>query len=93
MTKFIPLVDTNTKQVLQWTMVDDSGSETIISITKIQWKPVSSWTEEELHKLFNITTIVEAEEELEAVEEAIEYSVIEPLVLITEDTANEKKDF
>jgi hypothetical protein len=64
MTKFIPLVDVNTKHVLQWTSVDEHGNETIVETTSAQWKQVSDWSQEELHSLFAGSTTVEQPEEL-----------------------------
>jgi hypothetical protein len=64
MTKFIPLVDSNTKNVLQWTMINDSGEEVVKSIPKKLWKLEKDWAEEELSNLFD-SKEAEPEPELE----------------------------
>jgi len=62
MTKFIPLVDSNTKNVLQWTMTSDTGEESVKSIPKKLWKLEKDWTEEELNDLFDNKEIVLTQE-------------------------------
>jgi hypothetical protein len=58
MTKFTPLVDSNTKNVLQWTMTSDSGEELVKSIPKKLWKLEKDWSEEELNNLFDSKEVV-----------------------------------
>ena len=74
MTKFTPLIDSNTKNVLQWTLTDISGEETVKSIPKKLWKLEKDWTETELYNFFAVSyAVTEAKEELvETTEEAHE---------------------
>lgn len=81
MTRFIPLIDNNNKTVLQWTMVDSNGVETVKSVPKSLWKPEKDWSEQEVHSFFETDTveitIVDSEDEdledrVEELEDSIE---------------------
>ena len=92
MTKFIPLVDTNTKHVLQWTMIDDQGVEHILTTTRAQWKSEDAWTTEELHQFFSLTnsnTVVA--QIIETTPEPDIEDTIEILVLDEQNSEGEKK--
>lgn len=70
MTRFIPLVDKNTKVVYEWTKVEEDGSEERVTLFREQWKRESDWTVEQLSALFNTEEAVEEPEMFE--EEALE---------------------
>lgn len=77
MTRFIPLIDNNNKTVLQWTMIDSNGVETVKSIPKALWKIQADWSENEIHNLFNITQTTETANIEEVVDEVEETFVFE----------------
>lgn len=75
MTKFTPLIDGNTKTVLQWTMINDSGEEVSKSVPKNLWKQQKDWDEEEIYNFFNLTNETLKHEEpivLEDIQEELE---------------------
>ena len=66
MTRFIPLIDNNNKTVLQWTMIDSVGVETVKSVPKTLWKLQKDWSESEIKQFFDVKTAAEpVEEDLE----------------------------
>jgi uncharacterized protein YceH (UPF0502 family) len=70
MTKFTPLIDSNTKNVLQWTMTDISGQEIVKSTPRQLWKLEKDWTETELYNFFAVSyATTEVKEELIATTE------------------------
>jgi hypothetical protein len=95
MTKFTPLVDSNTKTVLQWTMTNDSGEETVKSIPKKLWKLEKDWTEEELNNLFDSKEVVLLQEpKIEERESEPENTFIfEDVIEESLPVENEKKSF
>ena len=59
MTRFIPLVDKNTKVVYEWTKVAEDGSEERVTLFREQWKRESDWTVEQLNALFKTEVAIE----------------------------------
>lgn len=53
MSRFIPLIDSNNKTVLQWTMIDSHGVEVVKSVPKAMWKLQKDWSEQEINAFFD----------------------------------------
>ncbi len=94
MTKFIPLIDTNNKTVLQWTKVSN-GVETVVSIPKGSWKPQNEWSESEIEALFEDDSNEQAvvEPNIDEAEEYIDEDLEEPIEVMQETVEPEKKSF
>jgi hypothetical protein len=90
MTKFVPLVDTNNKTVLQWTMVQDNGFEIVKDIPKELWKLQSEWSEDDLHSLFSVD-IVETVQEEQVIEAVIDEDTLDRDLELSQEP--EKKTF
>lgn len=76
MTRFIPLIDNNNKTVLQWTMIDSNGVETVKSVPKSLWKIQANWSEDEIYNLFNISQTIEPESMDVAVVQEVEQTFV-----------------
>jgi len=83
MTRFVPLIDNNNKTVLQWTMIDSKGVETVKSVPKSLWKTEKEWGEQEIHNFFDVDNaevdlvINDDDEDLEDRVEELEDSIEE----------------
>jgi hypothetical protein len=57
MNTYTPVIDVNTKVVYKWLQTDSSGNITKISIPKSDWRPVNTWTTEDLENLFGVQKV------------------------------------